>query len=54
MQPEAQLIYKIFELKGIINTLSELANQDDQYNYPMLENLECKINELVKIIETSA
>ena len=54
IQPEAQLIYKIFELKGIINTLCELANQDEQYNYPMLENLECKINELTKLIETNA
>ena len=54
MNPEEKLIYGIFELKGIINTLSELANQDEQYNYPMLENLESKINELTKLVESSA
>lgn len=54
MNPEEKLIYGIFELKGIINTLSELAIQDEQYNYPMLENLESKINQLVNLIETNA
>lgn len=52
MNPAA--LYKIFELKGMISTLCALANEDEQYNYPMLENLECTINELTKIVETSA
>ncbi|MEH7126025.1 hypothetical protein V7127_22700 [Bacillus sp. JJ1773] len=49
MHPEVK--YKIFELKGIINTLSELANHDEHYNYPMLENLESIINELANFKE---
>ncbi|USK56380.1 hypothetical protein LIS82_07880 [Cytobacillus solani] len=51
---EPAVLYKIFELKGIISTLCELANQDEQYNYPMLENLESKINQLVNLVETNA
>jgi hypothetical protein len=40
MNLDFQAISKIYELKGIVESLVELADQDEQYNYPMIEKLE--------------
>jgi hypothetical protein len=47
------LISKIFELKGMINSTVELANVDEQYDYPMIQSIECKINEITAALEES-
>jgi hypothetical protein len=44
-------ISKIYELKGMIESLVELVYQDEQYNYPMIEKLESKMSELVSLLE---
>jgi hypothetical protein len=46
-------ISKIYELKGIVESLVELADQDESYNYPMIEKLESKINEVIRSLEDS-
>lgn len=47
------LISKIFELKGMINSTVELANVDEQYDYPMIQSIESKINEITAALEES-
>lgn len=51
MKPDLQVLMKIFELKGLIESLAELANYDEQYNYPMIEKMENKINEITESLE---
>jgi hypothetical protein len=46
-----KLIAKIYELKGMIESLSELVNEDEQYNYPMIDRLESKMSELVSLLD---
>lgn len=52
MQP--QLLYKFYELKGMIESLVELASYDDQYSNPLIDKLESKANELSKMLESDA
>lgn len=47
------LISKIFELKGMIHSAVDLANIDEQYDYPMMESIESKINEITAALEES-
>lgn len=46
-------ISKIYELKGIVESLVELAEEDEQYNYPMIEKLESKLNDVIRSLEDS-
>jgi hypothetical protein len=46
-------ISKIYELKGIVESLVELADQDESYNYPMIEKLESKLNDVILSLEDS-
>jgi hypothetical protein len=46
-----KLIAKIYELKGMIESLTELVNEDEQYNYPMIDRLESKMSELVSLLD---
>jgi ketol-acid reductoisomerase len=41
----------IYELKGMIKTMSELAEYDDNYQIPMIENVEEKMKEIMQQIE---
>jgi hypothetical protein len=53
MNLDFQAISKIYELKGIVESLVELADQDEQYNYPMIEKLESKLNDVIRSLEDS-
>lgn len=53
MNLDFQAISKIYELKGIVESLVELADQDEQYNYPMIEKLESKLNDVICSLEDS-
>ncbi|AEH47128.1 hypothetical protein [Parageobacillus thermoglucosidasius] len=46
-----QLAFLIFELKGIIDTMEEIAGIDDQWGHPCIDRLQSKINELVALIQ---
>lgn len=41
----------LYELKGMVKTLSELTNYDDNYQIPMIETIEEKMKEIVDQIE---
>lgn len=41
----------IYELKGMVKTLSELADHDENYQIPMIETVEEKMKEIVRKIE---
>jgi hypothetical protein len=41
----------IFELNGMIKSMSELINHDEQYQNPMIENIEDKMKEIIGEIE---
>jgi hypothetical protein len=51
MMENLKLFCKIFELKGMVNTLSDLANHDENYQIPMIESIEDKMKEVIKEIE---
>jgi hypothetical protein len=51
LNSDLKIVSKIYELKGMIESLVELADHDEQYNYPMIEKLESKMNELVSSVE---
>ncbi|WP_208592332.1 hypothetical protein [Gracilibacillus suaedae] len=49
---ETQKLYcMIYELKGIVNSLSDAASYDEQFDNPLLENVQCQVNEIVNHIE---
>jgi hypothetical protein len=41
----------IYELKGMVKSVSELADHDDNYHNPMIENIEDKMKEIIQEIE---
>ncbi|WP_167316063.1 hypothetical protein [Anoxybacillus flavithermus] len=46
-----QIAFLIFELKGMIDTIEEMASIDEQWNYPCIERLQKKVNELVELVK---
>lgn len=40
----------IFELKGMVKTLSDLADHDENYQIPMIETIEEKMKEITEKI----
>jgi hypothetical protein len=46
-----KLFCLVYELKGMVKTLSELANYDDNYQIPMIETIEDKMREITEEIE---
>lgn len=43
----------IYELKGLIESMSEMAAHDDEYNNPLIDKVETKMNMIVIEIENS-
>jgi hypothetical protein len=41
----------IYELRGMVKSVSELSDYDENYNNPMLENIEGKMIEIIQEIE---
>lgn len=41
----------IYELKGVVKSLSEMADQDENYNNPVIEVLEEKMKEVMGEVE---
>jgi hypothetical protein len=41
----------IFELRGMVKSVSDLADYDENYNNPMIENIEDKMKEIIQEIE---
>ncbi|MEF7566337.1 hypothetical protein V4V35_25440 [Bacillus infantis] len=42
----------IYELKGIVSCLAELAEHDNDYELTFIEQIEGKVSEIVQTIET--
>ncbi len=47
---ERNLYYLIYELKGIVDSLGEVAQYDDEFHHPALDLVENKMNEIVQAI----
>jgi hypothetical protein len=41
----------IYELNGMVKSVSDLVDYDDNYNNPMIENIEVKMIEIIQEIE---
>lgn len=41
----------IYELKGIIGTLSDLSIYSEEFDHPAIERIESKTNEIIESIE---
>lgn len=50
MDQNINLYCKIYELKGLISSLSCLASIDDSFDNPLIEQLDTTINEVLKEI----
>lgn len=48
MDQNINLYCKIYELKGLISSLSCLASIDDSFDHPLIESLDTTINEVLK------
>lgn len=48
-----KLVCLIFELNGMIKSMSELINHDEEYNNPMIESIEDKMKEIMGEVENS-
>lgn len=48
---EQNLYFKIYELKGLIESMSEMAAYDNEYDNPLIEKVETKMKEIVSEIE---
>lgn len=44
----------IYELKGIVQSLSDLADYDDSFNNPVIERIEEKTKEIIQVIEKTS
>jgi hypothetical protein len=49
-----KLFCLIYELKGMVTTLSDLADHDENYQIPMIENVEEKMKDIIKEIESKS
>lgn len=47
-----KLLCLIYELNGMVKSMSELVNYDDEYNNPLLEPLEEKMKQVMAAVET--
>lgn len=54
MDMETKLINQIYELKGIVESLSLLAEFDENFNNPVIERIEVKLSEIVSGIEKTS
>lgn len=46
-----KLYLLIYELKGMINTLSDFENYEENYQLPMIESLQDKMKEVIQEVE---
>ena len=51
MMEQINLYFKIYELKGLIESMSEIAANDSEYDNPLIEKVEGKMNEIIQTIE---
>jgi hypothetical protein len=49
-----KLFCLIYELKGMITSLSELAEYDENYQIPMIESVEDKMKLIIQEIESKS
>ncbi|MBP3041759.1 hypothetical protein J9303_20160 [Bacillaceae bacterium Marseille-Q3522] len=47
-----ELMMKIFELNGIVESIVELIEWDEQYNCPLIEKLDVKMKELTGMVKS--
>lgn len=45
------LFFKIYELKGYIESMSGMAEYDEQYHNPLLDKVEVTMKEIIQQIE---
>jgi hypothetical protein len=45
-----KLLFKVFELKGMVGSFVSSASHHDSYNYPMIKEIEGVVNEMVAIV----
>ncbi|MCS0827830.1 hypothetical protein NX029_28490 [Cytobacillus firmus] len=48
---DLKLCCMIYELKGMVDTMSELAESDDRYENPVIDRMAKKIKELTDLLE---
>lgn len=41
----------IYELKGIVSSLSDMGDEDEHYHNPLTEKIETKTDQIIEIIE---
>jgi hypothetical protein len=41
----------IYELRGMVKSVSDLSDYDENYNNPIIENIEDKMKEIIQEIE---
>lgn len=46
-----KLFCLIYELKGMISSLSEIGNYEENYDLPIVETIEGKMKEIINVIE---
>ncbi|MBM4765465.1 hypothetical protein [Bacillus sp. B15-48] len=49
--PKIKVMCLLYELKGMVKTISDVAEYDEQYSNPIVDNLEEKIKEIISEIE---
>lgn len=45
------VICKIYELKGLIKSLSDISERDDDFQHPIIDSLQDTMKELIVIVE---
>ncbi|WP_256816713.1 hypothetical protein [Cytobacillus sp. Bac17] len=48
---DLKLCCMIYELKGMVDTMSELAESDGNYENPVIDRMAKKMNEITNLIE---
>lgn len=53
MNEDMKIYFLIYELKGIVESLQDFAEHDEEYYTPLNEKIEFKIEQLIKQIEAN-
>ncbi|WP_197204150.1 hypothetical protein [Cytobacillus firmus] len=48
---DLKLYCMIYELKGMVDTMSDLAENDDNYDSPIIDRMAKKMDEITDLIE---
>ncbi|AIF45733.1 hypothetical protein [Virgibacillus sp. SK37] len=51
---DTRILALIYELKGIVTSLADLADLEEAYHNPLTERIESKLEQMINLVEEKA